>query len=694
MTRVHARRRIASAAMAAVLLVGWAASPGAILAAISNVATSPSSEAQVVPRLEGAITDPAGVVGEGRAGLQRAIADLLTRENVQLYALFVGTTSGEDPATYAQAAFEQNALGGNDFLVLVAVDDRRFAWWEESAVPSLTSTEMDQLLARSAEDRFRAGDYAGGVAAFATALAEALGGTAEPTAQPTQTQSGGGTPPSGSGRDAGVAAVIVGLVLVLVGLMVIYAWWRNRRLSRLSLEERDRRTGQLARDANAVLLQADDAVREADQELGFAEAQFDEADVAPLRDAITRARSELKAAFAVRQQLDDAIPDDPAAKERMLGEILERSRGIVALLQEQTQRIQGLREQEQAAPQTLAALPARIATLEERLPTVGQALEQVHAYAATIWQPVEGNLAEAEKRLASAKDEVDRGTQALAGSAPQPAAAAASARRAERAIAEAATLLDGIDRLVATVEDAARRLEPELRAAERDVRAARDAAGAQPDPDLATRLAEAENLLAQARQRAASPAPDVIGALKDAQAANAAADAILAGIRDAAQQRARERQALESALRSAGANVARAGDFVATRRPGVGREARTRLAEAQRHLEAARTLASSEPARAVEEAAFADRLAADAYRLAESDFDDWDRRGSRRGDDLGTAILGGMILGNVLGGMGRRSGGWGGTPWGMPGGGGRGGRGSFGGLGGIIRSGRGGRGSW
>jgi hypothetical protein len=186
-------------------------------------------------------------------------------------------------------------------------------------------------------------------------------------------------------------------------------------------------------------------------------------------------------------------------------------------------------------------------------------------------------------------------------------------------------------------------------------------------------------------------APDVIGALRDAQAAHSAADEVLASIRDAETQRAREQAALASALQSAEANLARSSDFVATRRPGVGREARTRLAEAQRHLDLARSLRETDPTRATEEAREADRLAVDAYRYAESDFDEWDRRGQRN-NDLGGAILGGLILGNILGGVGRHGGGWGGTPWGMPGGG-HGGGGSFGGLG-NIGGGHGGSGSW
>lgn len=641
-----------------------------------------SVTAQAIPRLTGQVTDEAGVVGGGRAQLDRALGDLLDRHGVQLYAVLVRTTGGQDPQGFAKATFDENALGGNDLLLLVAVDDRRFAWWENGAVPSLSSSDVDRLLAQTAEPSFRAGDYAGGVADFATALGGALGGAT--------------TSPSESG--AGIALALLGVLLVAVGVILIWAWWRQRRLARLTAEERDRRTGVLARQANALLIAADEAVRDAGQELGFAEAEFDEADLAPFRAAIPAAQSELKAAFAVRQQLDDEVPEDPETREKLLGEIVERSRRATALLEEQRQRIRAMREQEQTAPQVLAALPARIATLETRLGEAEQTFERLQGYAATSWQPVRGNVEEARKRIASATAESKQGDAVVAATPTDVHAAAGHARRAERALAEATALLDAIDRLAASLDEARARLDDEIRAAGSDVDAARTAVGAGlADAALTGRLDEAVALLDGARREAASPAPDVLTAVRDAQRANARADEVLAGIRAAQEQRAREQAALDAALRSAETRIAQASDYIATRRPGVGREARTRLAEAQRHLDAARAAAASDRGQALQEAALADRLADEAYRLASSDFDGWDARGGRgAGDDLGKIILGGIILGNIFGGMGRRGGGgWGGTPWGMPGGGGRGGGGGWGGGGfGGGGGGRGGGGSW
>ena len=645
------------------------------------IATAPVL-AQSVPHLAGQVTDEAGVVGGRTADIAAALDALLSVRGVQLYVAFVSTTGGDVPKSFAQATFEQNGLGGNDMLLLVAVQDHRYAWWENGAVPSLQSSEIDQLLSRTLEPRFRANDYAGGAIDFADALGAALGGAtgaSGPTTVPVTPESGGGVvePAADLGSLAGI---LVGVILLLAGVSLLWAWWRRRQIGRLKAEERDRRTGELARRANALLIAADDAVSDAQQELGFAEAEFDPADVDPLRSALAAAQAELTAAFTVRQKLDDEIPEDAETRERMLTEIVDRANRLTGQLDEQHRRLAALRDQAAQAPQALAILPDRIKALEARLPVAEATIERLHAYAESDIQPVRGNVEEARKRIAAASSEVERGQAALRATPPDVKAAARSVQRVQRVLVEAAGLLDGVDRLAATLDDARVRLAGEIAAAESDLKAALAATEqATTSSDIAVRLSEARALLAAAKEQAASATPAVLAALKDAQRANSTADEVLASVRQAEEQRARERAALDAALRTAEASVVRAQDFVATRRSGVDREARTRLAEAQRHLDQARALATTDPAAAAAEAKVADQLADQAYDLARSDFDDWDRGGGRRGGpDLGQIILGGIILGNVLGGMGRRGGGgWGGFGGGGGGGGGRGGGGSW-----------------
>lgn len=195
-------------------------------------------------------------------------------------------------------------------------------------------------------------------------------------------------------------------------------------------------------------------------------------------------------------------------------------------------------------------------------------------------------------------------------------------------------------------------------------------------------MARAEAAVTAAEQAASAAQPDPIAALRLLAEAGSALDAGLDQARAAQDRTRRAAAALDQALLTARSAVAAAEDFIATRRGAVGTAARTRLAEAQRHLALA---GGSDPVAALREAQQADALAQEALRLAQSDVSRWSAPtsgsgGSGLGIDLGSLILGGILSGG-LGGSG--------------GGGYRGGRGrspgSFGGSASTGRRGGGGR---
>ncbi len=219
--RAVSRSRLA-AAVCAFAVVGTASLIGAVAGPSSFMAPAPVL-AQSVPNLVGQVTDEAGVVDGRAADVAEALDALLGSRGVQLYVAFVTTTGGAVPRSFTQATFEHNGLGGNDMLLLVAVQDRRYAWWEDGAVPSLQSTEIDQLLSRTLEPRFQANDYAGGVIDFAGALGAALGGagggtvpTIAPATVPVAAEPGTDVEPA---RDLGpLPGILLGAVLLVAGI--------------------------------------------------------------------------------------------------------------------------------------------------------------------------------------------------------------------------------------------------------------------------------------------------------------------------------------------------------------------------------------------------------------------------------------------------------------------------------------------
>ncbi|HEV7622795.1 MAG TPA: TPM domain-containing protein, partial [Amnibacterium sp.] len=141
----------------------------------------------------------------------------------------------------------------------------------------------------------------------------------------------------------------------------------------------------------------------------------------------------------------------------------------------------------------------------------------------------------------------------------------------------------------------------------------------------------------------------------------------------------RAAQALPRVLDGAERSVEATRRYIDTRRGGVGTDARTRIVEAQRQLDAATAAQQDDPVTALAAAQRAQALANEAYELAQQDVDDFRGGpfgggggrgfGGGAGGFLTGALLGG-VLGGALGGDRWGGGGWGGDGWGEGGWGG------------------------
>ena len=646
----------------------------ALVVGLLAVSTVPAS-AEPPPQLEGPVTDRAGALDGGADDVEAAIARTLEENGVQAWVLFVDSTDGQPAPEYATETARINSLGADDALVLVALGDRTDSIWVAEGLDAITDVEIDAIIADELEPRLRDGDFTGA----AIAAVEGLGAANDTAAAPEPTSPSVPEPAPGEelpseGQTGGDGPGLL-LPLLFIGLIVGGVFLVIRAVQgRGEAEERDRKTGALAREANSLLISTDERIRDAAQEVDFVEAQYGPSEVEPLRQAVAQARDELKRSFEIRQRLDDSEPEEAAAREQMLREIVERLTRAHAILDAQTERIRQLSDLERDAPETLAALPGRIDAIEERLAAGDAALKALDRYAPSATQTVRGNVVEARKGLAGAREAVANGTASL--QAGDTAKAASATRLALEGVTGAAGLLDAIDRLAASIAAAEQQLPGALREAETDIadaRATSTATGVEPGSPIAARLSEAERALAGARAAAAASPGDPSAALSMATEAQRLADEVLAAAREEVVARQRLEAAAMASIRTAASAVDRAADFVGTRRRGVGRGARTRLAEAERNLADAQALQGTDPALAAQAAERAERLANEAYRLADDDFNDWDQGGpgwgQRRGGggDVAGAILGG-ILGGILSGGGTGGGGWGGSPWGGSGG--------------------------
>ncbi len=181
-------------------------------------------------------------------------------------------------------------------------------------------------------------------------------------------------------------------------------------------------------------------------------------------------------------------------------------------------------------------------------------------------------------------------------------------------------------------------------------------------------LAAARDAAAKALDAAhAGSSADPLGAFTRLTKADAELDRLLATVAEEQATAERLNRTLEQALFTAQSRVRAVSDYIDTRRGSVGPEARTRLAEASRQLQAAVDKRSTDVSEAIARANSAAALAAQAQSLANDDVQSAQRAYAARyggGGNMG-AMMGGIIIGDMLGGAmgGGFGGGWGGG-WG------------------------------
>ncbi|GHH40191.1 TPM domain-containing protein [Streptomyces candidus] len=650
---------------------------------------------------DGQITDKAGALGNRRGEVAEALDRLYADHRIQLFVVYVRDFSGRSSQSWADTTATRNGLGRDDVLLAVATRDRQYAYSVDDA-SRLTDAQLAEVSANAVKPALRENDWAGAAIGAANGYAAVLVGQAVPT--PTLVP---GT--SDPGAEDGAAGDLVLPVVAVggAGALAAYAYSRRRNRKRkdgTGVDAAGRAPAPAATPlpeldgrAKQALVETDDAVRTSEEELGFATAQFGEEAARPFADALACAKGELTAAFRIRQQLDDAWPEDDPTKRRMLDEILARCAEANRRLDAESEGFDRLRELERNAPAALDAAEAAFRELTGRTSTAEATLAAMSGrYADSAAAPVAGHVEQAKDRLVFATENLNLARQALV--ADDNGRAAVFVRAAEGAVGQAATLVDAVERRALELAEAVGHLEGALTETDTDLADARGLLdGTAPGAgtaDLRGRIARAEAVAGSVREEVRAGRYDPIDALRRVEEADAALDAALAGARERESTGRRARDLLGQATLTARAAIGAAADFITTHRGAVGSQARTRLAEAQRHLELSTALAGQDNAPdALAEAQQADALARQAQGLAEQDVRGYGGgfgaggMGGGQGGGLNGAVLGGIILGGILNG-GRGGGGYGG---GFGGGGFGGGPGSFGGGGTRGRRGGGGR---
>lgn len=631
------------------------------------------------------IVDNANVLGNRKAEVQAAIDKLAKDHGLTYFVVFVDSFDGQTGEAWGTQVANTKQLGANDALLVVAVTDSKYALLADTSV--IPATKNQTIQNKAIKPQLSQKNWAQAAIDGAAALGDAAGG-------------GSGTVPNPTG---GLVALGIGGVVVLGGAGTALAIRSKRKKALADAKAKGYGTDGEPLDANAgktveelrsqagsLLIAADDAIKNSEHDIGFAQASYGDAAIKPYQEALEAAKLHLSESFKLQQQLDDEIPDTLDEQRQWLGEIIKRSEDANAALDAEKKSFDELRELERTAPQVLAKIRVDAANSTSSVAAAEQTLNVLaDKYADSALSTVRDNVQQASERLAFVDSAAGDADARLADG--DTANAALSVKAAEEALLQCGVLLAAIAKTEQAINDAAATLVTALPEALTDLQRAKSMVASPEFSRYEPTVAAAATVLANASAKAPEGKDDPVALLGAVQSAHGQLDDLLTGIRDQQQQALRAQAALSQSIAGAQAHISAANDFILARRGGVGSQARTRLSEAQRNLDYAVSIADSDPSNALVYSQQAQSLAQEAIQYAQTDVDHFNGGGfgggyGNRGgamNGMGGAILGGIIGGLLSGGGGGGfGGGGGGGGFGGGGGGGFGGGGGGGGFGG------------
>ncbi|SJM67637.1 TPM domain-containing protein [Microbacterium sp. JB110] len=656
------------------IITGLAAAALGVLVAAPAHAADPvdfgSSASHVYDETSAGVLSPAE-----EDDVEDALGQLADDSDVSLWVVYVDTFDNPGDGTqWSQQTADLNGFGSNNYLLSVAVEQRNYAL---TTPPnnSITEAQGNNILA-AIEQELGGDQWAGAAIAAADAFADARAG-------------GDGT--ASSGGSSGGSLFTVVMVVVIGGAVIFLIVWAVRRSKKSAQKtvaaQRPRdpyegvSTEELHSRAASALIETDDRIRTAGQELGFAEAEFGEGAVGEFRDAISEAKAHLGSAFEASRALEASEKPSDDDTRAAHAAVLQHCESAHAVLDEKGEAFEELRTIAEDVPAAIESVRAQAQAARGADGRIAEAVSRLQqTYGPEALESIVDNAEQAKEMLALADDQLAEAQQLIASG--DTGEAAAAVHTAESAADQAAQLERSVRTLAETLQNAERQATVLIAELEADLArarttGARQAAGAITATEQAVRTAQA-NLAGTGKL------PRTM--LEQLQQANQQIDTVI-------QNAQRARHVLDQTLMQAHATIDSVEDFVSQRRGAIGADARTRLAEAQSDLSRAESMREVDAAQAQQLAQRALQLAQDALRRAKNDVSGFGggygggHYGGRRGGvDIGSAVLGGVIGGLLGGGGGRRGGGFGGGGFGggFGGGGGSFGGGGFGGGGGRF----------
>lgn len=510
------------------------------------------------------LEDRAGVLDD--PGAVQAAQDRLQEESgLQLFVVLVEDFDGLSGPDWAAQTADLSGLGDQDLLLAVAVEERSYGTSVSDATRGIDDSEALDVESDRIEPELADEDWDAAAIAAADGYREA------------------------AAPGPGIWPWLAGL-LGLLGLGWIGTRVAGMVRARESRAQEAKHREELSQEVGAALVELDASLSASEDELAYAEAEFDPAQTQPFRDALETSREESVRAYRLRTEVEETTESEPVGgHERAmtrLREVLELARTADARLDEHATAFAELRDLAATAPERTIALRDAVTEATRRGEETARALSSRADLSATQSAELSALLASVGTTLDTAATELDTAQERV--DAGEPEDAVVPLRAAEHAIGRARSTLDRFADVDALLAEAARGLTEARASLEADVADA--AALAADDPAVTALASRARDAVVRAQ------APDVpaLQAAEELGAIERELDAALAGRREERATRVRAASRASATLSRAALHLTRA-ELAAGDQSTQNRDQHQRLAQGRSLLERARATVDTDP---------------------------------------------------------------------------------------------------
>lgn len=577
--------RACASAVAGIALIAGLGAPA--------LATSPVT-------ISTSVTDPSGWLSDSQVSEISSSADEAGSAGLQVYFVTVPDFSGAEPIEWCKTSGVNSGLSNQSIVYVIAYKERMFTTCGNADQQVVTNSDITRATsaakkALAKSNPLDADTTTDAATTFISTLTSTVTGQAS-------SSSSTGVPSSGKSGFGWIRTVVV---VVVIGGLIVFFVKRNKAKGGSPLAPKttdghpwapgdplpsltEDQVLALTNQSSTLLLQADELVRSATDELDFARAQFGETKTDAYAKALSAAQAGIAKAFASQQTMNEA-PDSRSRTEAALTLQHELNQVMPALV-EQQKAFSQLRDEEASVPTQATDVKTRILEAIAALPSVEAELTALQTlYSSTTVASLMDNPQQARALLDSASAAAN---QASSLATSDPSAALVQLDIARRALAMAGHQTEAI---MSAKHDLAAANEVLTKAIASITSDLSDVTTLKADSAaFAPLVAEAQKAVAEA-QSARAGSGDPLAALENLRLAESQLDAALEPLRSQADARERKVEAARNAVSDAQAQYARANSYIQGRRGVIPLDVRSKLAEAKAELDQAVALIQTDP---------------------------------------------------------------------------------------------------